>query len=106
MRGRRDAVPPGPGQESVWDYPRPPRAEPSGRLIEVWLGGERIASTTRAVRVLETSHPPAWYLPREDFVPGALEPAEGTSYCEWKGMAHYLDVVGGGGFAPAAAWTY
>src|SRR6478736_306866 len=106
MRGRRDVVPPGPGQESVWDYPRPPRAEPSTKRVEVWLGGERIASTTRAIRILETSHPPAWYLPREDFAPGSLIAADGTSYCEWKGVAHYLDVSGGDRRESSAAWTY
>ena len=70
------------------------------------LGGEVVAATSRAWRVLETSHPPAWYLPAEDFVEGALQPGTGTSFCEWKGVARYLDVVGGGVRAPAAAWTY
>jgi len=65
-----------------------------------------IAVTNRAVRVLETSHPPSWYLPRDAFVPGALEPADGTSFCEWKGSANYLDVLGGGVRAARAAWTY
>jgi len=65
-----------------------------------------IASTNRAVRVLETSHPPSWYLPRDAFVPGSLEPADGTSFCEWKGHANYLDVLGGGVRAARAGWTY
>ncbi len=70
------------------------------------LGGVEVCRTTRAWRVLETSHPPGWYLPREDWAPGALEPADGSSYCEFKGVASYLDVVGGGVRAPRAAWTY
>lgn len=70
------------------------------------LGGATIADTTRAVRVLETSHPPTFYLPREDFADGALVAARGSSFCEWKGRAAYLDVVGGGVTAPGAAWYY
>jgi uncharacterized protein (DUF427 family) len=97
---------PGPGQESVWDYPRPPRLEYSDRHVRVVLGGEVIADTRRALRILETSHPPAWYLPAEDFVDGALVRAAGSSFCEWKGVATYLDLVGGGVRAASAAWTY
>ena len=70
------------------------------------LGGETIADTTGALRVLETSHPPTFYLPRGDVAPGALVPAAGSSFCEWKGHAAYLDVVGGGVTAPRAAWFY
>ncbi|MBC7372642.1 MAG: DUF427 domain-containing protein [Frankiales bacterium] len=97
---------PGPGQESVWDYPRPPRLERSERLVTVVLGGVEVCRTTRAWRVLETSHPPSWYLPREDWLEGSLEPAAGSSLCEWKGLASYLDVVGGGKRAARAGWTY
>ena len=97
---------PGPGQESVWDYPRPPRIEPTREHVEVWLGGARIASTTAALRVLETSHPPTYYLPREAFAEGALVPCEGGSWYEWKGAAAYFDVRGGTRTAPRAAWTY
>lgn len=99
-------VPPGPGQESVWDYPRPPRVETCSALVEVELAGRVVASTHRAWRVLETSHPPTYYLPREAFVEGALRPAPGSSTCEWKGRAAYLDVVGPGTVASRAAWTY
>jgi uncharacterized protein (DUF427 family) len=104
----RHTVPdtPGPGQESVWDYPRPPRVEASRESIEVWLGGVRVAASTRSLRVLETSHPPAYYLPVDDFEPGALRRAEGSSWCEFKGQAAYLDVLGGDAVAPRAAWTY
>ncbi|MCR6032687.1 DUF427 domain-containing protein [Nocardioides sp. zg-579] len=100
---------PGPGQESVWDYPRPPRLEATSARLEVVLGGVAIASTTHGWRVLETSHPPTYYLPREDFLPGALRPAEGSSTCEWKGRAAYVDLVGGergDRVAPRAGWTY
>ena len=76
-------------------------------LIE--LGGVRVAETTPdapALRVLETSHPPTYYLPRAAFAPGSLRPTEGTSFCEWKGQAAYLDVLGGGRVAARAAWCY
>lgn len=104
----RGVVPatPGPGQESVWDYPRPPRVEPSDRPVVVRFGGV-VAETRGAFRVLETSHPPAWYLPPDAFAPGVLRPAEGSSWCEFKGRAGYLDVVSPDGrVAPRAAWTY
>ena len=93
--------------ESVWDYPRPPRAEASDRRIRVVLGGETVVDTTRAVRVLETSHPPVFYVPLEDIRDGVLEPADRpTTFCEWKGSASYYDVVAGGKRAERAAWTY
>ena len=103
---RFEPVRPGPGQESVWDYPRPPRVEPSTEEVEVWLGGERVAASRRTLRVLETSHPPTYYLPVEDVVEGALRPVDGTTFCEFKGSASYFDLVGGGLVAPRAAWTY
>src|SRR5206468_7310937 len=78
-----------PDQESVWDYPRPPRLEPVTARLAVVLGGETIAETTRGYRVLETSHPPNYYFPPDDITPGALEPAKGASFCEWKGRARY-----------------
>jgi len=94
--------------ESVWDYPRPPRLELSPRLIEVTLGGVVIASTSRAHRVLETSHPPVYYIPREDILGGVLELVRGGgSLCEWKGTASYLDVIAPDGTrVPRGAWTY
>lgn len=98
--------PVGPGQESVWDYPRPPRIEPTTVELRIELGGEVVARTTEGYRVLETSHPPTYYLPRAAFVDGALEPVDGATYCEWKGQASYFDVRGGGKVAPRAAWTY
>jgi uncharacterized protein (DUF427 family) len=92
--------------ESVWDYPRPPRVEPSAELVEVVLGGVVIASTTASYRVLETSHPPTYYLPRGAFLAGALRPADGSSFCEWKGAASYYDLVAGTAVAARAAWCY
>ncbi len=103
---RPKRIEPKPGQESVWDYPRPPRVEPVHARVTVELGGQVIAETTRALRVLETSHPPAYYLPPEDFVPGALVPGEGSSFCEFKGRAAYYDIVGGGVRAERAGWYY
>jgi uncharacterized protein (DUF427 family) len=93
--------------ESVWDYPRPPRVEPAGRRIRVVFGGETIVDTRRAQRVLETSHPPVYYVPFEDVREGTLEPAGSrTTFCEWKGTASYYDVVAGGKRAERGAWTY
>lgn len=99
-------VTPGPGQESVWDYPRPPRLEPTSRLLRVTLGGDLVAETRRAHRVLETSHPPVYYIPPEDVRPGAAERGEGGSMCEWKGAARYWTVRGGGLEVPRGAWSY
>jgi uncharacterized protein (DUF427 family) len=101
---RRDPV--GPGQESVWDYPRPPSAEVTPRRVVVEVGGRVVADTTRAVRVCETSHPPVYYVPREDVAPGVLEQARGSSFCEWKGAATYWDVVVDGRRLPSAGWSY
>jgi uncharacterized protein (DUF427 family) len=97
---------PGPGQESVWDYPRPPRVEDFTGSITIELGGQTIASTTRAWRVFETSHPPTYYLPREAFARDVLRPATGESWCEWKGRATYFDLVSQARQAARAAWTY
>jgi len=94
--------------ESVWDYPRPPRVERDSRRIRVVLGGAVIADSTDARRVLETSHPPVFYLPLADIAERALAPssARGT-FCEFKGVASYYDARGGdGGVLQAAAWTY
>jgi uncharacterized protein (DUF427 family) len=90
----------------VWDYPRPPRVERSHELVEVELGGEVVARTRSSYRVLETSHPPTYYLPREAFAPGVLRPAPGSTTCEWKGQAAYLDLVTPERTAERAAWTY
>ncbi|HZJ07778.1 MAG TPA: DUF427 domain-containing protein [Nocardioidaceae bacterium] len=97
---------PGPGQESVWDYPRPPRLERTSVWIEVVLAGMRIARTNQALRVLETSHPPTYYLPRSAFAAGSLRPTRGRSLCEWKGAASYFDVVACTTVAERVAWHY
>ncbi len=97
---------PGPGQESVWDYPRPPRLEPFSGRIAIELGGELIATTDGAWRVLETSHPPTYYLPRAAFAPTVLRDAPGSSWCEWKGQARYFDLVTAAKVAQQAAWSY
>jgi uncharacterized protein (DUF427 family) len=100
---RQQRAEPGAGQESVWDYPRPPALVPSDRHVEVRLGERVLADTSAAYRVLETSHPPGYYLPVADIDPAALRPsAAGSTLCEFKGAARYLDVDG----RPAAAWQY
>lgn len=93
-------------KESVWDYPRPPRVEPVSSHISVTHLGQQLVSTNQAVRVLETSHPPSYYLPIKDFAPGVLVAVSGQSYCEFKGAASYFDLVVNGQVASRAAWTY
>ncbi|HSN75119.1 MAG TPA: DUF427 domain-containing protein [Anaerolineae bacterium] len=99
-------VEPGPGQESVWDYPRPPRVERTGKHIQVVFHGVVIADSRRAWRVLETSHPPVYYIPPEDIRMDCLRPAQGSSFCEWKGQAGYYDVRVGDKTIANAAWYY
>ncbi|MEQ1788537.1 MAG: DUF427 domain-containing protein [Acidimicrobiales bacterium] len=101
-----DRVEPGPGQESVWDYPRPPRLEPTRRHLVVALAGHTVADTTRAQRVLETSQPPAYYFDPADVRVDRLVPSTHVTFCEWKGQASYFDVVVDGTVVEAAAWTY
>lgn len=96
----------GPGEESVWDYPRPPRVEQSARHIQIVFNGVAIVDTHGAVRVLETSHPPVYYISPEDVIPGVLAPSANGSYCEWKGSANYYSVCVGGKEARDAAWSY
>lgn len=101
-----ERIEPGPGQESVWDYPRPPRVEEVDREVRVVFNGVTIAQTRAARRVLETSHPPVYYIPPEDVRREYLEPAAGGSFCEWKGRARYWTVAVGGCRAERAAWSY
>ena len=101
-----ERVIPGPGQESVWDYPRPPRVEPVPERIRVLLGGETIADTTAAVRVLETAGAPVYYLPRSDIRTDLLTETSDHSFCEWKGLATYLDLKVGDREVPHVAWAY
>ena len=104
MNSRR--IVPGPGQESVWDFPRPPRLENTDKHLQVVLNGVVIADTHRAKRVLETSHPPVYYIPPEDIQQQYFTPAEGHSFCEWKGTASYYTITVGGKTAARCAWYY
>ncbi len=100
-------IPPQPGQESVWDYPRPPRLEAIDRHIQVFFNDVVIADTRCAWRVLETSHPPVYYIPPEAVQGTFLRPVAGhLSYCEFKGVASYYDVVVQERSAPRAVWQY
>ncbi len=85
---------PGPDQESVWDYPRPPAVVADRRSVVVGDEAGVIAATDRSIRILETSHPPTFYVPPESLVPDRLTPLPGSSFCEWKGAADYLGLVG------------
>lgn len=95
-----------PGQESVWDFPRPAVAQPIDVHLRIVLAGRTIAETRRGVRTIETSHPPTYYFPADDVAAEALRPAAGTSFCEWKGYATYFDVVSGDLIRTKAAWAY
>lgn len=92
--------------ESVWDYPRPPRLERTGVRVTVMHAGRMIADSDRCWRVLETSHPPVYYVPRDDIAGGVLQPGAGRSYCEFKGVAGYWDLVAGGVRVQRAGWSY
>jgi len=100
------AVTPGPEQFSVWDYPRPPRLVPDEREVVIRWGDREIARTRKALRLLETSHPPSFYLPLEDVAAELLKPATGSSFCEWKGYARYWSLVDGPRRLDHIAWGY
>lgn len=89
---RPERIEPGEGQESVWDYPRPPILMPYVGRVRVVHGGVTIAHTTAAIRVLETSQPPGFYVPRTDVRVDLLRPTATTTMCEWKGAATYWDL--------------
>lgn len=93
-------------QESVWDYPRPPRVEPSDEAVEVWFGGVRIAHSHRTVRVLETSHPPTYYIPKADVQTAYLVPSARRTNCEFKGQSRYYTISVDGRVAGDAVWEY
>ncbi len=99
-------IPPTAGQESVWDYPRPPRLEPTEKHLRVIFNGIVIAETRNALRVLETSHPPTYYFPPQDVQHQYLQPAERRTFCEYKGAASYYTIIVGERRAAAAAWYY
>jgi uncharacterized protein (DUF427 family) len=99
-------VAPGLGQESVWDYPRPPRLEACAKLIVVEFAGERVAESHRAYRVLETSHPPTYYIHPDDVRRDLLVPSNLSTFCEFKGLAAYCSLVVAGRRSDNAAWYY
>ena len=94
------------GVESVWDYPRPPRLERSAARVTVTHAGVTIVDSDRCWRVLETSHPPVYYVPIEDIRAGALQAGRGQSFCEFKGMASYWDAEVDGVRVPEVGWSY
>jgi len=103
----RSRIQPGPGQESVWDYPRPPRLEDTTKRIQIIFNGVAIADTHHAKRVLETSHPPVYYIPPGDIkMEHLVLIPDATSWCEWKGRAAYYKIVVGEKQVQKAAWFY
>ena len=103
---RTERIEPGRGQESVWDYPRPPRIERTSKRVRVVFNEVVIAESTRSLRVLETSHPPVYYIPKEDVAMEYLRPSERVSGCEWKGIANYFTIRIGDREALDSAWVY
>ncbi|KWV91872.1 DUF427 domain-containing protein [Erythrobacter sp. YT30] len=95
-----------PGQESVWDYPRPAICEPTTRRIQIIHHGVQLVDSRNAWRTLETSHPPTYYIPRDDIAMDFLKPNPRRTMCEWKGQAHYFDCVIEDERLDAVAWTY
>lgn len=104
MRPRPDPV--GPGQVSVWSFPRPAIAEACAARVVIEHSGQIIADTIASVRTLETSHPPTYYIPPDDIAPGVLRRAGGSSFCEWKGHAIYWDVVVADAILGRVGWSY
>ncbi|MGN6781025.1 MAG: DUF427 domain-containing protein, partial [Marmoricola sp.] len=91
----------------VWDYPRPPAVEVSHERVQVRFVGQLVGESRRCLRVLETSHPPVYYVPADAVAGGVLRPVPGTTWCEFKGSASYFDVVAPSGrVMPRAAWHY
>ncbi|MEM1243400.1 MAG: DUF427 domain-containing protein [Pseudomonadota bacterium] len=99
-------IKPLPGQESVWDYPRPPRMEAVKQRLRIVFAGVTIADTTRSYRILETSHPPVYYIPLDDIKTSYITKADGGSFCEFKGAAVYWSIVVNDKSSPQAAWSY
>lgn len=100
------ATEPAPGQTSVWDFPRPPHLVTEPRELFIRWGELVVARSTRAIKVLETGHPPTYYIPWSDVARDRLQPAAGTSFCEWKGPARYWSLVDGARELPSQAWSY
>ena len=99
-------IDPGPGQESVWDYPRPPLLEAVSERLRVVFAGVTVAETLAGYRVLETSHPPVYYFPPIDVRRELLHAETGQSYCEFKGAARYWSLEVGPHRSAQAAWSY
>jgi uncharacterized protein (DUF427 family) len=99
-------IEPGEGQESVWDYPRPPRLEPVPQRLRVVFNGVTIADSTNGYRVLETSSPPTYYIPRADVRMEYLSKSRNRTHCEWKGTAAYWNIEVDGRKSENAAWSY
>lgn len=100
-------IEPKPGQESVWDYPRPPRLERSPKQIKIVFNQITLVDSCNTYRVLETSHPPVYYIPPEDIKTEYLQPANSRrSFCEWKGFALYYDLIVKDKQVDNAAWYY
>jgi uncharacterized protein (DUF427 family) len=99
------AIEPGPDQESVWDYPRPPVLVSFTQRVEVKSGLQLIACSNGCMRVLETASPPTFYIPPDDINMDLLTPASGTSFCEWKGTARYWGLANAP-MLPAVGWSY
>lgn len=106
MPDRLARIAPAPGQESVWDYPRPPRLEPVRERLRAVFAGETVADTQRGWRVLETSHPPVYYFPPDDVRQEFLTAVAGSSHCEWKGAARYVSLAVHGRRSERAGWFY
>lgn len=103
---RPEPIAPRPGQESVWDYPRPPVAQLFDKHIVVRFGGLVVADSTRAIKVMETSHPPVYYIPPEHILLDVCEPSPHHTFCEYKGLASYYHLRTGASFARNAGWFY
>lgn len=102
----KQRIKPLPGQESVWDYPRPPAIEPFNGHLRIVLNREVILDSSNSYRILETSHPPTYYIPIADFKRGAVIKASGSSFCEWKGSAEYYNLESGDKIVRKCAWGY
>ncbi len=103
---RPQPIPPSPDQESVWDYPRPPRVEDVNKHIRIIFNNQLIVDTHRSKRLLETSHPPNYYIPPEDIRTEYLTKTARSSFCEWKGRANYYTLQVGDRTAENVAWYY
>lgn len=101
-----ERIKPKAGQESVWDYPRPPRLEDTDARIQIIFNDILIADTRKAKRVLETSHPPVYYLPPQDVEMQCLQSTTGRSFCEWKGTAAYYNLEVNDKRVEKVGWYY